>query len=92
MGHDPINVSHVHCDTKETLANLPDIYLFFPTWVLTTQTGDARILHNYIGIFWGSSTDLVRPGGEVTFTMLPKPSTRYYALFRLLRASAVQKV
>ena len=47
---------------------------------------------NYIRIFWGSSIDLARPDGEVTFTRLPKASTRYYVLFRLLRASAAQKV
>ena len=34
---------------------------------------------------------LARRDGVVTFTRLPKASTRYYALFRLLRASAVQK-
>ena len=47
---------------------------------------------NYIGIFWGSSIELDRPDGEATFSRLHKASTRYYALFRLLRASAVQKV
>ena len=47
---------------------------------------------NYIGIFWGSSTELGRPDGMVTFTRLHRASTRYYALFRPLRASAVQKV
>jgi hypothetical protein len=47
---------------------------------------------NYIGIFWGSSIGLGRADGELTFTRLPRASTRYYALFRLLRASVVQKV
>ena len=47
---------------------------------------------NYIWIFWGSSTELARPDGAVIFTSLRRASTRYYALFRLLRASAVQKV
>ena len=41
---------------------------------------------NYIGISWGLPTELARPDGVVTFTRLCKASTRYYALFRLLRA------
>jgi hypothetical protein len=47
---------------------------------------------NYIGISWGLPTELARPDGVVIFTMFHKSSTRYYALFRLLRPSAVQKV
>jgi hypothetical protein len=47
---------------------------------------------NYINIFWGSSIELGRPDGKATFTRLSEASTRYYPLFRLLRASAVQKV
>ena len=46
---------------------------------------------NYIGIFWGLPIELARPDGEVAFTRLCRASTCYYALFRLLRASAVQK-
>jgi hypothetical protein len=47
---------------------------------------------NFQGIFVGSTIVLARPDGTVTFTRLPKASTSYYVLFRLLRASAVQKV
>ena len=47
---------------------------------------------NNIGIFWGPPIDLGRPDGAVTFTRFPRASTRYYELFRLLRALAVQKV
>ena len=47
---------------------------------------------NYIGIFWGSPIELDLPDNMVIFTRSHKSSTRYYALFRLLRASAVQKV
>ena len=45
---------------------------------------------NYIGISWGLPTELARPDGVVTFTSLRRAITRYYALFRLLRASAIQ--
>jgi hypothetical protein len=44
-----------------------------------------------MGIFWGSPIELTRPDGVVTFTGLHKASTPYYELFRLLRASAIQK-
>ena len=45
-----------------------------------------------VGIFRGSSIELDRPDVEATFSRLPKTGIHYYALFRLLRASAVQKV
>jgi hypothetical protein len=45
-----------------------------------------------MGAITGSPTELARPDGVATFTRFHGASTRYYALFRLLRASAVQKV
>jgi hypothetical protein len=41
-------------------------------------------LHFSMVLLWGN--------GVVTFTRFHEASTTYYALFRLLRASAVQKV
>jgi hypothetical protein len=64
----------------------------------------SRILiareHFSMALLWGQlhrnflrcAIELDRPDGVVTFTSLRKSSTRYCALFRLLRLSAVQKV
>jgi hypothetical protein len=67
------------------------------------KTAKSRILiasqHFSMALLWRQLhrdflrfAKLARSDGVVIFTSLRKTSTRYYALFRLLRASAVQKV
>ena len=58
----------------------------------TALFNGASVEKSYIRIYWGSPIELAPPVGAVTFTRLCKASTGYYALFRLLKASAVQKV
>ena len=42
---------------------------------------------NYIGIFWGSTIELARPDGALTFTRLCKASTGYYHGMRSFHGS-----